>query len=70
MIKKHLLIIWVCLYYNAYAQQNNFVVPDSLSTKNYEYFSNKILYEEKDSIKERMYAQSWLAKAKRDKNFG
>jgi AraC-like DNA-binding protein len=69
MTKKYLLIIWVCLYYNAQAQQNNFVIPDSLSTKNYEYFSNNILYEEKDSIKERLYAQSWLAKAKREKNF-
>ena len=57
------------MYYNAYAQQNNFVIPDSLSTKEYEYFSNSIFYEEKDSIKERVYAQSWLAKAKREKNF-
>ncbi|MDP3680047.1 MAG: AraC family transcriptional regulator [Flavobacterium sp.] len=69
MTKNYLLIIWVCLSYNAYAQQNNFVIPDSLSTKDYEYFSNNILYEEKDSIKERLYAQSWLAKAKREKNF-
>ena len=69
MTKKYLLIIWVCLCYNAHAQQNNFVIPDSLSTKDYEYFSNNILYEEKDSIKERLYAQSWLAKAKRENNF-
>lgn len=70
MTKNYLLIIWVCLSYNAYAQKNNFVIPDSLSTKDYEYFSNNILYEEKDSIKEGLYAQSWLAKAKREKNFG
>lgn len=70
MTKNYLLIIWVCLSYNAYAQQNNFVLPDSLSTKDYEYFINNILYEEKDSIKERLYAQSWLAKAKREKNYG
>ncbi len=57
------------MYYNAYAQQNNFVIPDSLSTKEYDYFSDSIFYEEKDSIKERVYAQSWLAKAKREKNF-
>lgn len=69
MTKNYLLIIWVCLSYNAYAQQNNFVIPDSLSMKDYEYFSNNILYEEKDSIRERLYAQSWLAKAKREKNF-
>jgi AraC-like DNA-binding protein len=70
MTKKYLLIIWVCLSYNVQAQQNNFVIPDSLSTTDYEYFSNNILYEEKDSIRERLYAQSWLAKAKREKNFG
>lgn len=68
MTKNYLLIFWVCLYYNAYSQQNNFVTPDSLATKEYEYFSNNILYAEKDSIKERLYAQSWLAKAKRKKN--
>jgi len=70
MTKKYLFIIGLCLYYNASAQQNNFIIPDSLSTKDFEYFSNNILYEEKDSIKERLYAQSWLAKAKREKNFG
>jgi AraC-like DNA-binding protein len=70
MTKKYLLIIWLCLYNNASAQQNNFIIPDSLSAKDYEYFSKNILYTEKDSIKERLYAQSWLAKAKREKNFG
>ncbi|MFV5688900.1 helix-turn-helix domain-containing protein [Flavobacterium sp. ZT3R25] len=70
MTKKYLLILWVCVYHYAYAQQNNFVIPDSLSTKDYEYFSKKIVYKEKDSIKERLYAQSWLAKAKWEKNFG
>jgi AraC-like DNA-binding protein len=70
MTKKHFLIIWLCLYNNASAQQNNFIIPDSLSAKDYEYFSKNILYTEKDSIKEWLYAQSWLAKAKREKNFG
>jgi tetratricopeptide (TPR) repeat protein len=71
MTKKHLLILlWVCFYNYAYTQQRNFVIPDSLSTKDYEYFSNNILYEEKDSIKDWVYAQSWLAKAKRERNFG
>lgn len=69
MTKKYLLILWVCLYNNTQAQQINFIIPDSLSNKGYDYFSNNILYEEKDSIKEKLYAQSWLAKAKREKNF-
>ncbi|MEZ7505415.1 helix-turn-helix domain-containing protein [Flavobacterium sp. Arc2] len=70
MTKKHLLIVWVFFYNYAYTQQRNFVIPDSLSTKDYEYFSSNILYEEKDSIKEMLYAQAWLAKAKREKNYG
>ncbi|MDI1303318.1 MAG: AraC family transcriptional regulator [bacterium] len=69
MTKKYLLILWVCLYYNTYAQQKNFAIPDSLLTKDYEYFNKKIIYKEKDSIKERLYALSWLAKAKQEKNF-
>ncbi|RTY84822.1 helix-turn-helix domain-containing protein [Flavobacterium sp. GSP27] len=70
MTKKYLLIIFLCLYNNASAQQNSFIIPDSLSAKDYEYFSKNILYTEKDSIKEWLYAHSWLAKAKREKNFG
>jgi AraC-like DNA-binding protein len=70
MTKKYLLIVWICFYNYANAQQKNFVIPDSLSTKDYEYFSKNILYKERDSIKERLYAQSWLRKAKREKNFG
>lgn len=69
MTKKHLLVLWVCFLNYAYAQQQKMVFPDSLSTKGYEYFSKNILYEEKDSIKDFIYAQSWLAKAKREKNF-
>ncbi|MBP4142025.1 helix-turn-helix domain-containing protein [Flavobacterium sp. P4023] len=70
MMKKYLIILWVCLFHNAYAQQNNLLISDSLSGKTYEFFSNNIRYEEKDSINERLYAQSWLAKGKREKNFG
>lgn len=70
MTKKHLLILWICLYHYANAQQKNFVIPDSLSAKGYEYFSKNILYKERDSVKEKGYAKSWLAKAKLEKNFG
>lgn len=70
MTKKYLLIVWICFCNYANAQQNNFVIPDSLATKDYEYFSKNILYKEKDSIKERLYTQSWLTKAKRERNFG
>jgi AraC-like DNA-binding protein len=68
MKKKYVivLLLWFCICTNA---QNNFRLPDSLSTKGYSYFSDKIIYKDSDSIKERLYAQSWLAKAKSEKNF-
>jgi len=69
MTKKYLVILLFCLYHYAHAQQLSFIIPDSLSAKDYDYFSKNIQYEEKDSIKERLYAYSWLAKAKREKNF-
>ncbi|PRZ22912.1 helix-turn-helix transcriptional regulator [Flavobacterium granuli] len=69
MTKKYLVILWLCLYHYAHAQHHNFIIPDSLSTRDYNYFSKNIQYEEKDSIKERLYAYSWLTKAKREKNF-
>ncbi|MBW4361076.1 AraC family transcriptional regulator [Flavobacterium taihuense] len=70
MTKKHLLILWICFCHFANAQQKDFVIPDSLSTKGYEYFSKNILYKERDSVKEKGYAKSWLAKAKLEKNYG
>jgi len=70
MTKKYLVIIGLCLFNSVYAQQHNFVIPDSLTTKDYEYFNKNILYQDKDSIKESLYAHSWLARAKREKNFG
>ena len=69
MTKKYLLIVWICFYTYANAQQKNFIIPDSISDKGYDYFNKNILYKEKDSIKEKLYAKSWLAKAKLEKNF-
>lgn len=65
-----MLIIGLWFHHFINAQQKNFVIPDSLSAKSYEYFNEKIVYSETDSIKEKLYAQSWLAKAKLDKNYG
>ena len=70
MTKKYFLIVWICFYNYANAQQKNFIIPDSLATKDYEYFNKNIVYKERDSIKERLYTQSWLTKAKRERNFG
>lgn len=60
-----LLLLCFATYLNA---QKRFIVPDSLSKKEYNYFNEKIIYKENDSLRERLYAQSWLAKAKSEKN--
>ena len=57
----------MCQYVKA--QQKNFVIPDSLESKDYEYFNKNIRYNEQDSSNELLYAQSWLTKAKKEKNF-
>ncbi|PKB18060.1 AraC family transcriptional regulator [Flavobacterium sp. 5] len=62
-----ILVIW--FYCCGNAQQKNFKFPDSLSSKSYKYFSDKISYNDRNSIREQLYAQSWLAKAKSEKNF-
>jgi len=67
--QRNLLIVWLCSCYYVNAQHKTFVIPDSLSMKDYEYFNNHILYNKKDSIKEKLYVHSWLAKAKTEKNF-
>ena len=60
-----LLLLCFATYLNA---QKRFIVPDSLSKKEYNYFNEKIIYKENDSLRERLYVQSWLAKAKSEKN--
>lgn len=70
MTNKYVLIIWLCLYHYANAQEKNFIIPDSLSSKDYEYFNKNILFTEKNNDKELLYVQSWLAKAKSEKNYG
>ncbi|MGQ7944172.1 hypothetical protein [Flavobacterium sp. WC2509] len=69
MINKYLIIVWLCLYQYAYTQQKNFAIPDSLSAKDYEYFNENIHYKDEDNSKELLYAQSWLIKAKKERNF-
>jgi len=69
MRKIYLLLLILCFCFGANAQQKSFKLPDSLNTKNYGYFYDKINFSVSDSIRERIYAQTWLAKAKSEKNF-
>lgn len=67
MKKNYLILLLLCFFISLNAQKK-FIIPDSLSNKDCNYFNEKINYKESDSLKERLYAQSWLAKAKSEKN--
>lgn len=69
MTNKFLLIIWLWLCHYANAQPKNFIIPDSLSSKDYKYFNENILYKEKNNSKDLLYAYTWLTKAKRERNY-
>lgn len=67
-MKKNYLILFLLCFFISLNAQKKFIIPDSLSNKSCDYFNEKINYKESDSLKERLYAQSWLAKAKSEKN--
>lgn len=67
MKKNYLILLLLCFFISLNAQKK-FIIPDSLSNKDCNYFNEKINYKESDSLKERLYAQSWLAKAKSGRN--
>jgi len=50
------------------AQQQKSKIPDSLINKDYEYLSHSFMNSKTDSIKAIGYAQTWLLKAKREKD--
>jgi AraC-like DNA-binding protein len=68
-MKKNYLILFLLCFFISLNAQKTFIIPDSLSNKSCDYFNEKINYKESDSLKERLYAHSWLAKAKSEKNF-
>ncbi|MBG6063360.1 AraC-like DNA-binding protein [Flavobacterium sp. CG_9.1] len=67
-MKKNYLILLLFCFFTSLNAQKKFIIPDSLSNKSCDYFNEKINYKESDSLKERLYAQAWLAKAKSERN--
>jgi tetratricopeptide (TPR) repeat protein len=67
MIKKNLLILSLFLVTPNYAQQNAFVIPDTLRNKNYNYLFERVKALEDGSVKQALYIQSYLQKAKSEK---
>ena len=67
--KKYLLIILLFCSHFVDAQKTNGKLPDSLSNKSFDYLSQAVIINGKDSIKSRSYAQTWLLKAKFEKDY-
>jgi tetratricopeptide (TPR) repeat protein len=70
MIKKYLLLLSLCLGYQVYAQGIEFKIPDTLRGKDYDYLFERIEALEDDGAKQSLYLQSFLWKAKAEKNSG
>ena len=68
MIKKYLFLLFLCLGYQAYAQERAFKIPDTLRSKDYNYLFERIKELEDGSTKQSLYLQSFLHKAKSEKN--
>ena len=68
MIKKYLLILSLCLGDQVCAQEIYFKIPDTIRNKDYDYLFERIKESENDPIKESMYLQTFLSKAKSEKN--
>jgi AraC-like DNA-binding protein len=68
MIKKYLLILSLCLGGTVYTQESAFTIPDTLRSKNYDYLFERIYALENDRAKQSLYLQSFLHKAKSEKN--
>lgn len=66
MFQKTILFIAAMMFSLALNAQNQ---PDSISNKSYEYLYEAALENSEDSIKSRIYAQTWLSKAKLEMNY-
>ena len=68
MIKKYLLILSLCIGDQVCAQEIHFKIPDTIRNKDYDYLFERIKESENDPVKESLYLQSFLSKAKSEKN--
>ena len=68
MIKKHLIIVSLCFASQFYAQKNESKIPDSLKNANFDYLFDRIETSDTDTSKQKLYLQTFLLKAKSEKN--
>ena len=68
MIKKYLFLLSLCWGDQICAQEIHFKIPDTIRNKDYDYLFERIKESENDPAKESLYLQSFLSKAKSEKN--
>ncbi|KIA82435.1 AraC family transcriptional regulator [Flavobacterium sp. AED] len=68
MIKKYLFLLFLCWGDQICAQEIHFKIPDTIRNKDYDYLFERIKESENDPVKETLYLQSFLSKAKSEKN--
>ena len=69
MIKKYLLVFFLCLGDQITAQESAFKILDSLLNRDYDYLYDRIEQLQGDTIKQSLYLKSFLLKSKSEKNF-
>jgi AraC-like DNA-binding protein len=68
MIKKYLLLLFLCSGKAIFAQQNSFIIPDTLRNKSYDYLFERVEDLEKNKVRQSLYLKSFLYKALFEKN--
>jgi len=68
MIKKYLLLVALNFVHPLFGQENTFRIPDTLQRKDYDYLFDRIEESENESVKQSLYLQYFLYKAKSEKN--
>lgn len=69
MNQNHLLLLFLCTVLSISAQKQNRLLPDSITTKSYDYLNEKIDQYKKDSLKASIYMYAYLNKAKKEQNW-
>jgi len=64
-----LYLLFALASFKTFAQNPAFKVPDTLISKSYQYYNHEILANRQDTGRSIMYAQSWIAKAKKEQNY-
>ena len=68
-MKQYLIYLSTLVYCNNTFAYANYTTTDSLRHKDYTYFKNKINELKKDTSASKIYANAWLNKAKKERNY-